>query len=100
MSRYVFIQTTFAQLGAGAYRLIAMGETVADTPGNALANGNGPGSPADVVAPNFTTSPDTNLLCPLDASAAAAIGKPLRTFAQLINPGMFGLTFGFGCGKQ
>jgi hypothetical protein len=105
MSRYVFINNTFGvtpSSGAtGAFREIFIGETIADSPANALANGVSPGfGPPDIVAPNYTTAPDPNLICPLDASAAAAIGKTQRTFAQLINPGMNGLNFGFGIGKQ
>ena len=69
MSRYVFINTTFGvcpgPIGSGAYRQINIGETIADVAGNALANGNGPGSPPDIVAPNYTTAPDPNFLCPL-----------------------------------
>ena len=104
MARYVFINNTFGvtpSTGAtGAFREIFIGETIADSAANALANGNGPGSPPDIVAPNYTTAPDPNFLCPLDASAAAAIGKTQRTFAQLVNPGFNNLNFGFGIGKQ
>lgn len=92
MARYALLKNTFV----GQY-FYSAGATIADSPGNALANGNGPGSPPDILIPALTTSPsvNTNLLAALDASAAALLGTPVRTFAQLINPGMFGITQGF-----
>jgi hypothetical protein len=90
MSRYAILHNTF--VGQFYY---PVGTTIADTIGNALANGNGAGSPPDVVLPALTTPAPASLLAPLDAAAAAVQGRAQVTFAQLINPGMFGLNYGF-----
>lgn len=89
MARYALLKNTF--VGQFFY---ASGVTFADSQLNALPAGWQAGAPADqILPPGLQLSP--NMLAALDAAGAAALGTPIRTFAQLVNPGQFGITQGF-----
>jgi hypothetical protein len=77
MARFILIASVAGAAPGDQYRVYPRGTTIADTAGHAL--------PGDVVYPALTNAPDATNVRPLDAAAAAQMGLPIITLAQLVS---------------